>query len=62
MTNYDCYFGNLRRAMDTLANLIQHPYDHSRKEVRELHTEIRKLVQLNGWRPSVPIKGGRVCH
>lgn len=42
MTNYDCYFGTQERAIDTLANLLEYPYDHPRQEVREFHDEIRK--------------------
>ena len=42
MTNYECYFGTEERAIDTLANLVEYPYDHPRKEVREFHNEIRE--------------------
>jgi len=47
-TNYDIYFGTQERAVDTLANLVEYPYDHRRKEVREFHDEIRK-VGVTRW-------------
>lgn len=48
MTNYEVYFGTQERAIDTLANLVEYPYDHPRKEVRELHDEIRK-TRVTNW-------------
>lgn len=42
MTNYECYFGTIERAIDTFANYVEYPYNHNRKEVRDFHDEIRQ--------------------
>jgi hypothetical protein len=41
MTNYECYFGNKERTLDSLSMLLEFP-DHPRKEVREFQEEVRK--------------------
>jgi hypothetical protein len=44
MTNYECYFGSEERAVDTLANLIEYPDDHPRKEVRDYMLKYEELA------------------
>lgn len=65
VTNYECYFGTQERAMDTLANLMEYPYDHPRKEVRELYDEIRNIGPIRWlksecanqrWWAGIPLK------
>lgn len=41
MTNYDCYFGTLERAIDSLSMLLEFP-NHPRPEVRDLQREVRE--------------------
>lgn len=42
MNNYDVYFGNQERAIDSLSMLLECP-DHPRPEVRDLQKDVREM-------------------
>jgi hypothetical protein len=43
MTNYDVYFGNKERTLDSLSMLLDYGEGHIRQEVKEFYREVKSI-------------------